>query len=318
MERKDLEAKLRAIQDLKAERYIGTQEAFGYINRAAALYDNPNKMAKAINQYLGRKLEREQLYYPATAERVVGLMKLFDELSEELEEEKQDDETLGGIILSETDYFFLSECDTETLFEYKEGRVKELFNYLKEVFENAQLEGMDDKEFGEQLAKEFIKKFPLGTDRIRELLYHETEQIDWNYLFSKDNLRKVRAEYLFRTEAAELDVETRTKRILKDQVENRIERKKEIVMAYLTQRRFTSYHDAISTVKRLLEKSEKRLKGLENKKFLEGYELLWLMSDPKSVIERFKDSYAHLRFVLSCLASEKSFAVKYLQKIQDS
>lgn len=52
-----LEAKLRAIQDLKWEqgKYIGTQEALEYINAIELTYKNPHAIADIINQKLKKE-----------------------------------------------------------------------------------------------------------------------------------------------------------------------------------------------------------------------------------------------------------------------
>ena len=52
--KKNLEGKLRAIQDLKSEKYVGTQEAWNYINRVSALYENPKIISEEINRELAK------------------------------------------------------------------------------------------------------------------------------------------------------------------------------------------------------------------------------------------------------------------------
>lgn len=294
--RKNLEGKLWAIQELKAQKYIGTKEAWNYLDRVSALYENPKIIAGSINEEL---IERDSVYYRATPERIMGLSEVFDD-----------------IFFSED--FYSPELNSEILFydNYISGKTKErdpkkIANYLYPVFKDIQNPDTTDRDFGFYIIEYSLDKSDFSKKE-KEDFYEKSITYDFYHAFSSENLRNIEKReelYIF---FDELDIGKRIKRMHGDLVDHRLENRREILCDYLVSFNYGKVYLNGEELELNYENlREFLMNGLKNKK-----KRLEELKDIKSSLaeKEYKErAVKETEFLLTAMAPEKNFINKYLR-----
>lgn len=344
MERKDLEAKLRAIQDLKAERYIGTQQAWQYLKAVESVYKNPKKISDEINDYLQKRLGEGKVYYPATEERLIGLANILEELFEKIEED-EDKKIMSNYnprsskALDEVHYLIifhdsiaqergyktwhemmlkeypLRDISSQFIFippdamdikvellEYFNKEMDAALDGLGHIFSLNQNLKMNNKLFGDNVL-EYIKEnyffvFPEQAHITIETIVSDT---NLDYVLSNINLKKLRARAM-RGAFSKISTFVRIQKILRDQVENKMDIMREIVSDFLYENEYNSYEEALAISKEKLRIRQKRLKNLIR------------LSAPPPIIDSEVSSLKILEYEVRCLVSERNFVERYLRE----
>lgn len=301
-DRKDLEGKLLAIQDLKREKYIGTQEAWNYIERVNALYENPIKIANTINEELRKK---GTIYYPATPERIVGLYHSLGDLLTDwiIDEDNPPDyvHNLSFEILQLNDYLVGGQISRSWL---GKDYLKTFSNYLIPIFQDVQYHGSTNQDFVNSAVKLLLINAP---DNLKKTFFSKVNQNlnNWDYLLSKKNLREVEGLKKESIYFEEISIYSRVSRFEKDFVGHRLENRREILADWINKHR-----DVLKTegFEYIIEKKKERFQRL--------YKQLSTLTRSDAHTELL-DKYISLihgaEFILRCLASERRFAEKYLE-----
>jgi len=275
MEDSKLERKLREIQDLKREKYIGTQQAWIYLKRLDSLYDNPVKIASAINDVLEQS--GEKVLYRATPERIVGLGNAFVRLcqrvflnvdeNEIMESEDEKAEIVNGRLYLRNPLFrfaaIISEAhEIDDIFEDHEDEcsIEYMISYLSSKFLAAQIPGINDCTFGPAITINAFEDFPL-LELEREYLMKTIPGVNWEYGLSKDNLRKVEREIKEGIFSDEISLSGRLDKMERDQVEHRLWNRREIASDLVKQ--IGSVDKAISDYEERIRKRQIGLKTLQ-------------------------------------------------------
>ena len=324
MKNKSLEAKLRAIQDLKAERYIGTQQAWEYLNEVEALYVNPIKIADAINERLKKELGSDEIYYPATQERVVGLMAELYSLSDmiddiEYEHRKKmkispsDEVEMENNLAQKLGFNDWKDLENKnpimnfytTFSDKKTPLIESTSKFLTTIFYKAQEPNIDNNTFGKLALENAFKDYPLlfpdKAQTFSELISRIAEENNWDYLLSKENLKEIRLERMNRAIGSNLSLSDRIDKIIRDQIDHRFDIRREIVSDLLTFKEFKSYKEAVDSMQNQLRKWNSRLKIYLKK------------SAPKIIKESGQKMIRDYKYFLTCLGSEKNFVERYLK-----
>ncbi len=225
MERKDLEAKLRAIQDLKAERYIGTQQAWKYLRDVGNLYEKPREITDKINKHLQERLGEERIYYPATEERVFRIVKILSKLGRDaitfdfeypnidvdydfeypnidVDYNLEDNEEFRTAIKNKVEKYrkYLEKFSEHPLYQLEftfthEDIKTEVMTLIYQIFYETQYEGINNLEFGQKALEIAFKDYPLSyKEEVLEKINQDISVLDWDYILSKEALRKERIE----------------------------------------------------------------------------------------------------------------------------
>lgn len=341
---KNLEAKLQAIKDLKAERYIGTQHAWEYLKAISKVYTNPKKVSDTINQSLKEKLAREQPYYPATPERVIGLSYVVGKLFEELEEDE--DERIKSSYNPKTsnkveDILYLiefrdliaqekgySDWDELILKEYplRDISCQSIFvphtdtddtarsrillgdyeiaalDRLAYIFLQNQEHEMTDELFGnnvlEYIREDYLFIFPEQARIIIETIASNT---NFNYIFSKENFKKLRTDAISKCFSI-ISISGRIGKVIRDQVENKVEIRREIISDLFFNRGYASYEQALYITKEELKEAKKGLNNLINS------------NTPEFIIHTVAHMVIIREYIIRCLVSERNFIEKLLRE----
>lgn len=254
MKNPSLEAKLRAIQDLKAERYIGTQEAWEYLKGIEALYENPKKVASIINQRLQKDFG-SNLYYPANEERIFGIVEKLDELQckaydldDKFEREFRNiEDTLADeinkiIIESQEDikkiknnqlwqiHFILEPIPSEELSKF--------IDFVYPMFCEAQYPKVTDLEFGQQALELAFRDYPLSNkEAVMTIIRDQASILNWHDALSRESMIKKREEYQRNILGADLSLKNRMGKIIRDKIDNKLERRREILTDFILEHR---------------------------------------------------------------------------------
>lgn len=253
-----LKARLEAIQELKSRYYIGTSEAKDYLDAFISVEEKPMQLADMIN----RELPSNATYH-ATPERLVGFIDLFssifnfrDHLSIQQEIqgfklgvfsriirsfypirifERTYKSGIGGEIPEE-------EFNNLLINLYKranEACVKDDSRYIEKSMEfligeiENEIRNLSDSDL-----KEMIELCELtGFDRKRlystleSVLVSSRERLK-NFSFTKESLMERKNEFLEYKNIHHINYGTILDRIIRDQVENRLEYQRQVITLY--------------------------------------------------------------------------------------
>ena len=101
--------------------------------------------------------------------------------------------------------------------------------------------------------------------------------------------------------SSNLGLINRVKKIMRDQVDHRMEIRREIISDLISFHRFESYLDLCKSVKESLARCKKRL----------GY-FLKNPNAPDFIIKEAGELHQNYKYILTCLASERNFVERYL------
>jgi len=321
MEKKNLEAKLRAIQDLKAERYIGTQQAWRYLKAIEALYSNPIRIAKDINEKLRKDLISEKLYYPATEENVFCLIEKLSEIGRlafnlafDIDTKYEDYEIKDKIIIQEILETRITGIQNETrelrehplwqlgfaLEPRSEADIVSAINFLYPMFNKTQYPEITNFDFGQTALKIALKDCPLSNkEKVLEELHIEASILNWDYILSRENLikqrEKIQRDYL----AACLYLPDRINKIMRDQIDHRLERRREIIADFLLG--FQEYFEDFNSYKSALDFS------------LDRINFLHIMNSSNRDNNNVSEELQAFLYIRDILMREKNFVERYLR-----
>ncbi|MEK6914873.1 MAG: hypothetical protein AABW83_04445 [Nanoarchaeota archaeon] len=304
---KNLEGKLRAIQELKSEKYVGTQEAFNYIERISAFYDNPGIISEEINRELAKNGD---IIYPATPQIILGLGDFLEKIVNEYNIEIDDpylenDYDVENSPIFEYDYLI---CGGQRLYKSQEDRNPgELSKYLIEIFKEVQSTETSNQGFGVYVLYYSLEKFGSREDKMKSLL-NKALSADWDYIFSLENFRNIQKKLKNSIFSEEIRISDRIKRMKRDQVDHRLENRREILtdfigdfIAYKEEGKDISYDFLREFAKATLEESKRRYKRFIDLKVSPN-----MIRDEEDIMEK-------RNFILTTLAPERNFVNRYLR-----
>lgn len=206
--------RLELIRELKRDKYIGTKEAYDYICDVDKFYSNLEKIPKDINERLS---QFGRVTYPATPERVVGIILLDDVIDRSYEHTEDTIDSLDSVVFYSTRI---------------SGSVDNVINpedmelNIGDLFRENQIEGMTDLRFSsniiDRLVNERVKPFYEEYWKI----YHS---LDWSKLFSKKTLSLFESNARKAMYSGNIKLNKRAERMIRDRVDNRLERRRELV-----------------------------------------------------------------------------------------
>lgn len=304
---KKLEIKLREIQRLKRENYVGTKTAWSHLDRIAALHENPRKVSETINERLTRQ---GNVHYLATPERIVGIGYYFPRFFQEVEISKEGeltgDEIERSLNLSKTPLYSTIDLISG---KKKYRNIEKLTDYLTPLFSRCQYKGMNNEGFAIHAINypEELKK--LDKPSIEGVL-KQVFLSNWDQLLSTKNFIKLESiirENIFR---GEIKIKDRVKLMINDLVDHRLENRREILTdilyGWLYDDLFEDDKDPYDTLrdeyKERLEENRKRLERLKGQ------------HSPEIIIDNEKKSIEINEFILRVIAPERNFISRYLKR----
>ncbi|MEN9625784.1 MAG: hypothetical protein RL557_112 [archaeon] len=302
--RTSLERKLQTIQELKREKYIGTQEAWKYLERVTALDENPSKLAYAIN-----KAMQMPVRYEATPHRILGFNYTFNGLVATASVNEVKDKELSDF------YNFLIDksplCDPFILSHRRKMSIY-FVNAFTEVFmamnddESIAYKETEERDaiFSALIIAREMSRYN-ADNRVRTNFYHYYSSINWSQCFSVENLREIEKELKRRVYTYEIDLKRRIKRMFDDLVDHRLENRREILTDFLDESLSHSphctYDEIVGNVKRRLSIRRKRLQDLLD------------IDSNEVIVNNEREMIRESEFQLHLLTSDKKFIQKYLR-----
>ncbi len=300
-----LEEMLRAIQDLKSEKYVGTATALKYIKKVSALHTAPKEIAEEVNNEVIAR-GRKRIIYPATPERVLGLGDTIEKLIDDTENEYDDE-----LSREERGVFHLFQIETplHILGNFHNSlayRPLEIALKLAPYFFSVQSPDTTDKLFGKDSAEYLLYDYNFFNDVIKNRIMKKASAMNWQHILSKQHSAEIEKQRRIFYEDTELDLIERGCKMLTDKVIDKLENRREVISQYLSD----GIRDALfSTYDGALSDADKRIKIWRKQKIrdekvgqefaltkgainiLEFYEVVrdYLVKD-KNFVERFLKS----------------------------
>jgi hypothetical protein len=232
MKNKDLAEKLKAIQQLKSEKYIGTKDAFTYLKRVEALDNNINQIVQNINN--------GQDNVKANPETLVGFCNYLDSILDSIFIANS-----SGKIMSEMkEWDFITEFEKIPFKGFRDkisnslenDKIKEISDYFIDMFDSYEPDNFHPNENGAlagYLIEEVLEKSDFD-DNIKNLIYiHSAFKSKWDYIFSKENLSNIEKKIERSIYSNEIRVVDRLDTMKKDMVENKIENRRELLCDWI-------------------------------------------------------------------------------------
>ncbi len=305
--------RFEAIQELKREKYIGTKQAWNYLERMAALRANPSRVADAINIALRQELGIADLIYEATPERIVGIAHALDVLDKDaadLETDifnksgvKEDDQKSyhsGDATFRRANHPLKKWGELLTGFRGAKPSPEVLINYFLPIFRKMQHEEGDNASFAHSTFKRYIQ----DTSPTLEFAYalaSLTSQMDWNLVLSTEMLGSIDSIKRADIFGSEIPIERRIDLMQNDLVDHRIENQREIIEDWTMENSITTYEEAFATVENRLITRKERLEELVQANASEIQ-----ISQERRMIQRAE-------FLYKALVQNKNFVIKYLK-----
>lgn len=314
-----LETKLRAIQQLKRDYYIGTQEAKDYLEAVAGVYENPKQSARLINDNLAQS---GPVTYLATPERLAGLDELIINLTEkinfsdEMQVNREDMNEKKGC----PDDYLSGEFESFKFLEVGKKAFtnpKETAEIFLPIFEYANHRGCSSNEEFKAMVVAFIAtEYNKVKNKIDEsrLLMHSREYLgrlasnllscNFDAALSKEVYQEIEngaledCKHLLKTVSM-------VDRITRDQVTYKLEYRRGILNTWLDKKmdRYGSiktWRDAISIVERQMQMRKGRLEHFRK------------MDMPEDVVEEEEKMIRESEFIRDVLERDKSFVINFL------
>lgn len=299
LRKESLERKLREIQDLKKEKYVGTVQAWAHINSLFWISSYPGQISCAINHRLRTQLDRPSLRYEATPEKIVGLLNEFDEIIMDMDDlypEQHVSDIFLGLPLhnSTAGYDYQGEnikylrMETEQI---EEGK-KRIKKSLTSIFLEANKQSMNNRQFGE-----LALKFVFDNHLFSNYIANRASKTDWDYVISKNNMSNIMRELRRSSYFSNINLYDRIEKIFRDQVDHRLENRREILTDFLALHGFSSFEQALSSIEYGIGERKKLYEDEEDSIF----------------INTQKNYLKYDRFIRHTLVSDRNFVKRYLK-----
>jgi hypothetical protein len=305
--RKNLEGMLKEIQGLKSEKYIGTGEAWNYLKRVRALYENPQRVANAINEFLGSEAP-----YKATPERILGVCETYHDyikkkvmkLAPEIHGEATELYSVYNALFDLPQF----QPFRDLVYEENMGPFIDSLKFPFSVVNMGFSQGETDS-----ARAEFFFGYGVMAAALRELedtysqesldsVYEDVPVINWDYYTSGDYFKKIESDYRKHIYINEINISDRITRMQRDLVDHRLENRREIITDLIHSEEFKSYEHMVAYVEWRLRMREKRLKELK------------YMNMPDVVIDDRKKMFEEYVFIRRLVGSDKNFIQRYLKQ----
>jgi len=317
----ELEGMLRAIQELKSEYYIGTQEAYDFLKEAQRIYSNPEKIADMMNQELARQ---GKVSYNATPARVACLEKILSGISFDLNMElagsfenfvNQNLTSANDYLISLSPIFIpLEGSDAElNIYMVFDTEPEKMSRVLLPFFDRANKDSIScDADFGaetiELLKEEYEKIIPLidndktdaPCDLYMSALFRELARVDWERELSRESFNEY-VEICVHNAKSDISTSVMLDRLLRDKVDHKLEYRRAVLCKWLSDREIDSYELAIDISEKNLLMREEMLGKMQ------------LSDAPERVIKRQESLVRSARFVRHLLGADKNFVKRYLE-----
>jgi len=314
-----LEKRLRVIQDLKNEYYIGTLDTLRFLRNAKKIYEKP----KEVSNYINRRLIDSGVLnsYPATPERIVGLCRMFSEASEEANLSRDETNSLSEF----KDFFEMIETRNNIINEIDNTPSWEYFCFSNEFFEK---NCPENKEYSllpyfyeanknkinsdEAFKKEVINYIKNEEDndgeiyvpeKFNEVYLKNLMDRDWKKELSKAKLIDTEKRILKQEKVHSLNGGKILEKIMRDQVDHRIEYRRMILCKWLEDEGIRDYEEAICKIEGTWKKRLAMLKELRSD-FIAG---------SFRTKGELKNSIRESKFIRHLLGSDKNFTEKVLR-----
>ncbi len=314
---KELEGMLRAIQDLKEEYYIGTQDAFEYLKNVQRVYSYPEKIADSINE----KITSRELSYPATAARVAGLENTINDAVDEIEFDIHMSIERDFDVYKVPSIFLYGKSQILNLLSYENMFIdanEERVDAMSYLFADAnKLNIQTNPEFGANVVQIIRDSYDatrdeidtsesyMNSDEFIEKLAGRLLSRDWDNCLSEINLRKMEKEAA-RAMFFCLSLEDMVNRLVKDKVENNMEYRRAVLCKWIQDYHIEAQEDYSSLVvaaDRSIVGSRRRLK-----------EDLIKYPENHFIVMQERKNLQRALFIRHVLGREKSFVISYLKQ----
>ncbi len=269
-----LERKLRAIQDLKANHYIGTAQAWDYMKLTEALYENPRKVSDDINKAVS---SRQRLVFPANPARIVLLgeffQQAFDEIADSVQELNLDEDPYwepGHSLSEKTDYrsekLFHPLVNFEILLfpmvTYSCAQPERYSQYLIPIFQRTQVndpteEGLVNEVFEDLKQNDLLH--PVELEKLPLII----SKTDFSRFFTEGALRNYEKMMGMSIQIGTLKLKDRFERMERDRIDHRLENRRELVTEYVDSRLAQvgelSFEEIVDELKKVIGKDQLKL-----------------------------------------------------------
>ncbi len=225
MKDNNLERRLKAIQELKEQHYIGSQEALKYLKSVEALYERPILLSEAINTEIQSK---RPLRYPATPERIIGLIDTLDKYIHDEDNNEHSKAKKSGR-LNEYHIWEISREITPLFTNSYEIAIAneedflEVQDNLYQLFSSFQYKGITDQEFGIEASQSILEEQEFFFKESKNGVLEKLTGVDWNHILSKENLRKIETETAYALMLNASGLYERMRRVLNDNAHSKRE-----------------------------------------------------------------------------------------------
>ncbi len=322
------------IVDLKASKYVGTQEAWSAISKALDIEESPKRVALLVNDVL--KESNVEIVYEATAQRVLGLItSIYDLLTEWNVVLEMKNTIFGAEInfndnssnetkndqsdkLNSIDYFenkrdrsndpilrYMDSLLFETNRKLMNVSELDLSKRLVPLFLNAQNPKMSDRLFGYMSTIKILSEIPLhGLEK--ETLPELAKKYPWGKAFSNIYIEQNKRKFILEIYSEFLKINERVLRALNDQVDHKLEIRREILTDYIQNGlAHLSYDDILLKLKTNCDSLIAFYKNYADQ--------ISDDEDGKLVKMQYLNIIRYQKYLLTCLAPEKRFIEKFLR-----
>ena len=322
------------IVELKANKYVGTQEAWNTISKAFDIEESPKRVASLVNDAL--KELNVKIVYEATAQRVFGLITgmydlltgwnvvldvqntllwaesdFNDNLSNEAEDhipnmlksiayfERKRDNSTDPILR------YIDSLLFETNRKLMDTSELELSKRLVPLFLNVQNPKMNDRVFGYMCATKILGEIPLhGLEK--ETLPEMAKKYHWGKTFSILYIEQNKRKFISEIYSEFLKINERVLRVLNDQVDHKLEIRREILTDYIQNGLAHLSYEAI--LSRLKTNCDILVA------FYKNYETQVADDEEGRLIKmHYLNIIKYQKYLLTCLVPEKRFIEKFLR-----
>ena len=318
---------LKAIQEFKAESYVGTQEAFKGLAYIKEIYDTPERIAQEINRKVSQVIP---VTYPATPERITGLQQIFVvarraafsgtkssyRSSYRIGDFTDIDLTYIDSIIDSTKVmmdleeqvlgFPDRELDDGQLYYSFEHYSKNWYDFFLNANEH---KVQSDADFGVKVTDCLLKRSEAFrtqyTEKFRNIILHymihtllSLADQSWSFAMSKKTHAIREGRLVTGSKVGMVRLTSLVNRIYRDQVDHRLEYRQKVLNLYLAQCNFTDWNDVVEYTREQL----KERRGIEELMKKDG------IREPKDMFQ-----VPTLEFVLRILGSERNFVNRYLK-----
>lgn len=294
---------LERVKEIKAERYVGTGEAFKVVKKVSNIRNSPVRVSKLIN--------RDIRGYQATPERIIGLNELLVDSRRRMVDRIKIEEQ--GIF-KERYYYFLDDANDSPVLQVSmyypfsdntDDLSKQMFFPFFETADRNQVQS--NKDFKKSVieciqdAAEEIRMLKGRQDNsIYDEFIREIEEEDFDFRMSPQELLRVENEQI-KMAYREMRLHRIVSRLINERIENSQENRRMVLSVYFESEDERDYDKIISKIdRRIIEKWDK----------LSRFEKV---RAPKPIISWVRENLDADHYVRRVLGQEKSFVLRYLR-----